>query len=102
MEKRASRHFLWQGAAVLCFATMLERPTARDRRRHADRQRRYRRRQQDGEAVLALTVDLHLLLEFLIETGRLAERAALDRGQIERAASQALRDLADCWREKNP
>jgi hypothetical protein len=63
----------------------------------ADRQRAYKRRQRDGEAVLRVVVDEYALIDALIESGRLSEADGLDRSKVEAAAEEVLRDWVARW-----
>jgi hypothetical protein len=81
---------------------MLDRPSdrrARQRRRVAEqrraRQARYRRRLQKHEAVATGIVYGEKVLDFLVRTRWLDERAVNDRDAISRAISELLRDMAE-------
>lgn len=63
--------------------------------------RRYRARQRDGLVVLKIVVPEHAVAGFLIESGRLTDREALDRRRLEAAAGEALADLAGEWTPEN-
>jgi hypothetical protein len=65
---------------------------------HADRQRLYKRRQRQGEAVLLLDVHYYDLVEALLTSGRLTEEEALDRRQVARAAGDVLADWIARWK----
>jgi hypothetical protein len=67
---------------------------------HADRQRAYRRRQNDGEAVLPVRTAYNRLCEALIASGRLSEAEALEREAVTAAAAAVLDDFIDRWTEK--
>jgi hypothetical protein len=56
----------------------------------AQRQAAYKRRQRHGEAVLASRCEYFPLIEALLASGRLTDAEALDRGQVESAASESL------------
>lgn len=75
----AALQFLAGHAAVAAAET----PTARW-------QRAYRQRQRDGLVALRVVVPFDQLARSLLETGRLTDRAALDRAEVERAAAQIL------------
>jgi hypothetical protein len=66
----------------------------------AQRQAAYKRRQRHGEAVLALRCEYFPLIEALLASSRLTEADALDRGQVESAVAEVVRDWIARWREK--
>ena len=61
------------------------------------RQKRYRQRQRDGQAVLQVPCDFCALVEALLKSGRLSEAEALDRRRIDAAAAEVLADFAGRW-----
>jgi hypothetical protein len=63
----------------------------------AARARRHRTREKRGEVVLRLPVVEHQVAEALLAFGRLDERAALDRGRVERALAAVLEQWAVRW-----
>ena len=65
---------------------------------HADRQRRYRKRQRDGLAVYRVPAGDDLLLA-LLTSGRLTEAQALDRNRVEQEVAAVLADWARLWAE---
>jgi hypothetical protein len=66
----------------------------------AERQRQCRKRRRRGLAVLRVTIEHDPLVLALLETGRIRESAALDRGEVEKACSQVLADFARRWEAK--
>jgi hypothetical protein len=66
----------------------------------ADRQRRYRQRQQRGSVVYRLDVDRDVVLGGLLESGRLTEGEALRRQLVERALAEVLEEWAARWLKK--
>ena len=64
----------------------------------AARQRRYRRRQADGQAVYRVPGGDDILLALLV-SGRLSEAGALDRAQVEQALGAVLKEWARRWQE---
>jgi hypothetical protein len=67
---------------------------------HATRQRAYKTRQRHGEAVLALRCEYFPLVEALLASGRISEADALERGQVESAVAEVVRDWIARWHEK--
>lgn len=67
---------------------------------HRDRQRLYRARQRQGEAILQLRCEYFPLIEALLASGRIGEADALDRGRVESAIAEVVRDWIARWREK--
>lgn len=74
---------------------MLERPPRAARRSagRAARNRRYAERRRSGRLMLAVEVD-EKLIDLMIRTGYLADRAAADRGALTRALAAMLKDAA--------
>ena len=63
----------------------------------AEKQRRHRRRQCRGIVVLHPEVELYPFIETLLQTNRITPEAALDRGEINKAAAQVLIDFTRRW-----
>jgi hypothetical protein len=74
---------------------MLQRPPRPDRRRTAAsaRQSRWRHRARAGKIVVSIEVD-DGVVELLIKTNGLTDRAAGDRGKIGKALAAMLKDAA--------
>ena len=66
----------------------------------ADRQRAYKARRRQGERVLALRREYFPLVEALLVSGRIGEKAALDRNKVSIAAAEVLHDWVERWRGK--
>jgi hypothetical protein len=64
----------------------------------ATRTRRYRARQRNGERVLKIVVCENELAEALLASGRLGEREALDRAQLEREIGALVKEWVSRWR----
>ena len=63
---------------------------------HADRQRRYRKRQRDGVAVYRVPAGDAVLLA-LIESGQLTESQALDPTRVEKQIAAVVAEWARRW-----
>jgi len=63
---------------------------------HADRQRRYRKRQRDGVAVYRVPAGDAVLLA-LIESGQLTESQALDPTRVEQQIAAVVAEWARRW-----
>jgi hypothetical protein len=63
----------------------------------AAKQRRYRARRRAGAVVLRGVALPYEVVAALIESGRLDEKSALDRGQVGKAAIAVLSEWAKNW-----
>jgi hypothetical protein len=66
------------------------------------KKRRYRRRLREGRVVLRVEVAECPLAEALIVAGRLTNRQAVDRGELEAAAAAVLTEWAARWLGRKP
>jgi hypothetical protein len=68
--------------------------------RPAERMRRHRARERDGQIVLRLTINEADIVHALIASEALAPGDADDRRQVECAVERLLTDWAAAWRER--